>query len=423
MALTIPVAHDFICPWCWVGLLQAKKLIAEEGVEIEWLGYELLPIEMEWPEPSSPPLPMPNKPPVLSRFEFLLVADGIKMPKVERPKGMRSNNAHQALEFAKEHGKGFEFCEALYRAYWEEGRAINEIKEIKALAKKHGLNAAKMAEAVETVAYGNKVVGFDAPAYKSGVFNVPTFYIGGERYAEQPYSVLLEAVKHVKKSYAKHPYETFTFPPSTADRPYTIIDMVTTIDGKTISGKRGEPVDDLGSKTDHSVMRHLQDVADGVMIGAGTLRASPKNWNPKTNFRVVVSGSGNVDTTHSFFKGPESFVATPESGTFLPADGVQRLKAGKKKLKVETLMHELRDKGCEKLLVLGGSSLNAELLRADLVDEIFVTVAPKIKLGENVPTLAGGEPLAREAMLGFKLVEHFEVGDEIFLRYRRAKKR
>jgi riboflavin biosynthesis pyrimidine reductase len=291
------------------------------------------------------------------------------------------------------------------------------------MAKAHGLNATKLAEAVESVAYKDSVIGFDAPAYKSGVFNVPTFYIGGERYAEQPYVVLLDAVKAAKKAYVKHPYESFTFPAAPDDRPYTIIDMVTTIDGKSVSGARGEPVDDLGSKTDHGIMRHLQDVADGVLIGAGTLRASPGNWNPKTKFRVVVSGSGKVDTEHAFFKGGEGYIATPEAGNFLAANGVRPLIAGKKNLKIEKVLRELREKGCQKLLVLGGSSTNAELLQVDLVDEIFLTIAPKVKLGEGLPTLAGGKPLPREAMLRFKLVEHFEVGDEIFLRYRRVGKR
>jgi hypothetical protein len=38
-------------------------------------------------------------------------------------------------------------------------------------------------------------VGFDDPAYASGVYNVPTFFIGEERYAEQPLTVLKKAVR------------------------------------------------------------------------------------------------------------------------------------------------------------------------------------------------------------------------------------
>ncbi len=85
MGITIPVAHDFICPWCWVGLLQARRLEQEFGVRFEWLGYELFPIELEWPEWKMEPSP-PNKPPVLSRFDFILVADDIEMPTTPQAK-------------------------------------------------------------------------------------------------------------------------------------------------------------------------------------------------------------------------------------------------------------------------------------------------------------------------------------------------
>ena len=72
--------------------------------------------------------------------------------------------------------------------------------------------------------------------------------------------------------------------------------------------------------------------------------------------------------------------------------------------------------------MLGGSELNAQLLKADVVDELFLTVAPKIKLGRDVPTYAGGEPLPREAILDFDLLESHVLGDEVFLRYRRRRR-
>jgi len=53
MSVTLPIAHDFICPWCWVGLLQALKLKKEFGVALEWKGYELWPEELAWPVPSA----------------------------------------------------------------------------------------------------------------------------------------------------------------------------------------------------------------------------------------------------------------------------------------------------------------------------------------------------------------------------------
>ncbi len=194
MALSIPIAHDFICPWCWVGLLQARKLQAEFGVGIDWVGYELFPPELEWPDYPAAPEPPANKPVTPSRFEFLLYADGLELPKSERPKKMRTYNAHQAVEYAKTEGVADEVIEILYRAYWEEGKEINNPAIILELLQGTIKDLEALQVAIETRQFQHNIVGFDEPAYDSGVYNVPTFFIGGQRYAEQPYTALQKAV-------------------------------------------------------------------------------------------------------------------------------------------------------------------------------------------------------------------------------------
>lgn len=195
MALTIPIAHDFICPWCWVGMIQAKRLREEFGAEIEWVGYELFPEELEWPTPSPAPEPPANKPPTPSRLDFLLVADDMELPKSVRPQRMRTHNAHEALAYAKTEGKADVFAEALYRAYWEKGRDINKPDVLREIATGILDDLDAMAKAVEEKAFAKDIVGFDDDAYAAGVYNVPTFWIGGERYAEQPYVTLKKAVQ------------------------------------------------------------------------------------------------------------------------------------------------------------------------------------------------------------------------------------
>jgi predicted DsbA family dithiol-disulfide isomerase len=193
--MTIPIAHDFICPWCWVGLLQAKRLKEEFGAEIEWRGYELFPEALAWPTPAPAAETPANKPATPSRFDFLLHADGLEMPTSVRPQRMRTHNAHEALEYAKTEGKADEFAEALYRAYWEDGREINRPDVLHELARNILSDPDEMLRAVNEKRYAANIVGFDDDAYASGVYNVPTFYIDGERYAEQPYTVLKKAVQ------------------------------------------------------------------------------------------------------------------------------------------------------------------------------------------------------------------------------------
>ena len=125
-----------------------------------------------------------------------------------------------------------------------------------------------------------------------------------------------------------------------------------------------------------------------------------------------------MDYDACFFAGT-TFLAVPNSAKIEPPANVGLLRFGNDQVDLPALLRELRQRGIERLLVLGGSRLNAQLLGQGLVDEIFLTVAPKIKLGEHVPTIADGEPLPRESIQNYTVVERHQVGDELFLRYRR----
>src|SRR4051812_3806575 len=124
--MTVPVAHDFICPWCWIGIFQAKRLKSDFGVELDWLAYELFPDELEWPTPNPSSEPTnTSKPKTPTRMDLAWAAEQMEAPTVTRPKQMRTHNAHEAVEYAKTEGVADEFVEKLYRALWEEGKEIN----------------------------------------------------------------------------------------------------------------------------------------------------------------------------------------------------------------------------------------------------------------------------------------------------------
>ncbi|HWA83808.1 MAG TPA: dihydrofolate reductase family protein [Fimbriimonadaceae bacterium] len=412
--LAIPVAHDFTCPWCWIGLFQAKRLKAEFGVEIEWRGHELWPEELEWPE-YRPAAAIPGRPPVPSRLDFIKLMDGIEVPVTERPKRMRVHAPLEAVEFFKERQPESvdAFVEAVYRAYWERAERIGDVEVLVALAGRFGIDLVDLAEALESRRFRDRVVHFDAPSYKAGVFNVPTFWIGGEPYAEQPYAVLEKAMRAAGHAPAGlGVYEGLAFPPTPEDRPYIAINMVATIDGKILTGDRDEPVVDLGSENDHRLMKKIEAACDAVMVGAQTLRAAKKSWSPKAPTRIVVTRSGRLPYDSCFFTG-KPVVASPEP-LETPA-GIEQVRLDS----IPGLIGDLRKRGIERLLVLGGSSLNAELFEAGLIDEIFLTIAPKIRLGENVPTIADGNALPRESIQNYSIVEEHRIGEELFLRYRR----
>lgn len=198
MPTLIAVAHDYICPWCWIGLLQIKALKEEFDVEFDYLSYELMPEELPW-DPPTPPAPEPpqpeNKPKTPSRLALAYAAQGIEPPTVKRPRRMRSHNALEATEYAKTEGKADAFVERLYRALWEEGREINNPDVLAELAEGLLDDVPAMLKAVETKQFDSQIVKFDDESYAKGVYNVPTYFIGGVRYAEEPLITIRKALR------------------------------------------------------------------------------------------------------------------------------------------------------------------------------------------------------------------------------------
>jgi predicted DsbA family dithiol-disulfide isomerase len=194
MAHSITLAHDPTCPWCWIGLFQAKRLREEFDVEINWVGYELWPAELPRPASSSVPEVETKRPPTPTRMELAYAAQGMDAPTAERPKGIVIHNALQVFELAKRHGVADEVVERVYRAFWEEGQDVSQ-PEVLATLTAGLLDEAEMRAVIEEQRFRADIVPFDDEAYARGVYNVPTFVIDGVKYAEQPYSVLARAVK------------------------------------------------------------------------------------------------------------------------------------------------------------------------------------------------------------------------------------
>ena len=197
MSICITIAHDFVCPWCWIGHKQAQKLQKEFGVEIDWRGYQLFPDELEWPEPSAPTPENPDRPKVPNRLDLMLMLEGLTYPSNKFVGRMRTHKAHEAVEFAKTVGKADEMIEALYDAYWLNGIEIDKIEHLTEVVRAVLGDPTECMQAVANKQFAAEIVGFDDPAYAKGVYNVPTFWIDGKRYAEQPYFVLSAAVKEM----------------------------------------------------------------------------------------------------------------------------------------------------------------------------------------------------------------------------------
>jgi len=99
--------------------------------------------------------------------------------------------------------------------------------------------------------------------------------------------------------------------------------------------------------------------------------------------------------------------------------GVEIFAVGDGRVDLCAAMTILHDVGIRRVVVEGGGTLNFELLRLGLVDEVHVFVAPVIFGGATAPTLADGEGFAREAAISLTQVE-VDVWDDggVLLRYK-----
>ena len=223
--------------------------------------------------------------------------------------------------------------------------------------------------------------------------------------------------------------------------PFVFLNVATTADGKLAPANRHFVP--FSSKRDQELLLELRARADAVMAGARTVDSVPvtmgpggkkyrdmrvKNGLSEYNLRVVVSGSGSLDPRAKIFQHKFSplIILVTERARRARIARLQKLGAivhisGEKELDFTHALKWLRKEWKVKsLLCEGGGEINAALFRENLVDEIYLTLCPKIFGGRNAPTLADGigvESLADATRL--KLKSQKRVGDELFLVYSR----
>lgn len=182
----VALYHDYLCPWCWVGFLQAEALEAEFGIELEWIGAELYPPDLDGP-PSNPG-PMPPRDPNREKDRFDLFCDDEKIVFPEpRPGFVRTRKALLGAEYARSIDKRIEraWHEAVYKAYWLECADLENDNVLCSIGQGVGLDPDALMQSIAENRYASQILPFDDPAYAAGIRNVPTFVFGAnEQLAE-----------------------------------------------------------------------------------------------------------------------------------------------------------------------------------------------------------------------------------------------
>jgi riboflavin-specific deaminase-like protein len=220
--------------------------------------------------------------------------------------------------------------------------------------------------------------------------------------------------------------------------------MAMTADGKTATANR--QCSSFSSGRDRAHLLQLRAQADAVMAGARTVDLNPVTLGPgaakyrrrrvkrglaEYNLRVIVSGGGTVSPQAVVFRkrfSPILILTTRRAGPsrlrrlWELADAVKV--CGTNEVDFHRALRWLRTKwGVRRLLCEGGGELNAALFRAGLVDELHLTVCPRIFGGAAAPTIAdglGARTLGQAAQL--ELHSAKRAGAELFLVYRVRKR-
>jgi riboflavin biosynthesis pyrimidine reductase len=204
--------------------------------------------------------------------------------------------------------------------------------------------------------------------------------------------------------------------PVAPGRPAVRLNMIASVDGATtLAGVSGG----LGGRADHALFAVLRSLAEVVLVAAGTVRA--ERYGPSSTPVAVVSRSLRLDWDAAFFTAP---LARPIVVTVAqaPADRLARaaaladvVVAGDRDVDLAAALAAFADRGWRAVLAEGGPTLNGQLARAGLLDELCLTLSPRLAGGDAKRILDG--PSLRAAA-GLRLCSVCEQDEFLFLRYR-----
>ena len=209
------------------------------------------------------------------------------------------------------------------------------------------------------------------------------------------------------------------------DRPHVAVNMIATVDGRaTLAGHASG----LGNTGDRQLFHGLRARADAVMAGARTIRVERygpivrdpalvaervARGSPAQPLAVTVTRTLRLDPEIPLLADPGSHlvVLTPSDGDLPPCRARVSYLRGPDLGQLLTRLRE--DFGVRRLVTEGGPTLNAELLRSGLIDELFLSTAPRLLGGPDPLTIVAGPAVSTD----LELVGLLETDSHLYARY------
>jgi len=222
------------------------------------------------------------------------------------------------------------------------------------------------------------------------------------------------------------------------NRPYVYINVAATADGKIDTYERRGAA--ISSQRDKERVDQLRAEADAIMIGGHTLhdedpRLTVKSESlraerlvrglPANPAKVGVSSRLNLKSDSKFLNEGDTriylFTTSQTDETqlkMLRSCGAEIFIHDGERVNLNAMLSTLKNQGVNRLMVEGGATLNFELMRLGLVNELTIFIAPMIFGGESAPSIAAGSGLIRSEAILLKRVESQTWDDGgVLLRY------
>lgn len=211
------------------------------------------------------------------------------------------------------------------------------------------------------------------------------------------------------------------------ERPFVIVNMVATVDGQ---GRIGENTAELGDSIDQELFAVLREQVDCVMAGVRTVgienykapggkeetrsRRADKGLAPRPIF-ATATRSGALPLDAPLFASEDAHVVVFSDASIDTSGAAARVDVIATEDPAEMLSRLRHDYGVRSLLLEGGPHINTGYFDGELVDELFLTIAPQlVGAAEPFPIIAGDLP--REQRL--HLIGALLANEHLYLRYR-----
>jgi predicted DsbA family dithiol-disulfide isomerase len=182
--ISIDVVSDVICPWCFLGkrrLDKALGLLPDIKAEINFRPFFL--------DPTIPSEGLDRHEYMTAKFgderlktihDPLIKAgkeDGVPYHFDKITRTPNTMDAHRLLRWAMVEGKQPDIAEALFMAYWNEGRDVGDHQVLADIAEAHGMNREEILKSLASDQDKKQVLAETTQAQKMGVTGVPTYII------------------------------------------------------------------------------------------------------------------------------------------------------------------------------------------------------------------------------------------------------